>query len=1157
MTYIERIVVEGFKSYGKNKLEIPLGKGFVAVVGPNGAGKSNIGDAISFALGITTTKNLRAKNLSYLIFSRNGERAEHAYVEIHLKNDGSFPVEEEDIIISRRVLRDGRSIFKINGVNVREKDLKKFLAKAHIYEDGYNVVMQGTITQLTGMSPLGRRRIIEDIAGISEYEEKKRKALEDLGEIEAKISELKLLIEEIKIQLERLKEDMEKAKRYKEISNRKREVEIRIHLKKAWNAKRDFENLKRKLEELSKIVSGIGEEISAKEKLLAEKEERLSEINNKLLPYMEKQGKITSDIQHIDSIISSKFGEIEKYRKDIEKFEEKKISIEKEINEIDKSLEDLKVTISEEERKLEELRSLFEEKDRELQRLNRELQVSVEEARKVEEKEKQLLEIIQGKRRKLKEIEEKMEKMKTRREKAVWEMENIKEDMAKVKGRLGEISLEKERYEKIIEAETRNLSSLQKKVEFLESEIGRIRGEVEGIMKKKISLESKIALSQESRINFEGIEGVYGYAGDLIELVDDAYLTAIEVAGGGRLRYIVVESEEVARRCIEFLKRNRLGRASFIPLNKIRTIPLPPYPRQRGYLDFAVNLVRYEHKFEPAIRFVFGDTLVVESFDVAQLIGIGNYRMVTLEGELFEKTGVITGGFYENRGDLGVRVYEEKLQRLTENEELLRRREADIFNQLKNARDELITKESMIKVTTKKLETLDKEYAEITSSIKEGEERLKKGEEYLKMLEEEMKGFDKEYKRIRDELAYDEEKLNNLRLKREDITSYFISSGIEDVRKEVERIRKRLDDKREEVSSLKFRYEQLKEKRQSLLKELESVKGSIEEAKRSVSENDEAIGELKEHRKNLEEELKRSQTEVYALYKEKEGIESEIREIQAQLGHLKAEEDRKRQELQTLGMEEAKAEQKLKDIELKLIELGYGGEIVEVKEGMARLEEEAKKLQRELESMGNVNLKAEEDYKEEKARYDEYQDKYKKLLEEKRAIKELIDEVEKKKLNAFMDAFNNINKNLKRIYAFLSPGGKAEMELENEHDPFAGGINLRVKPRGKDVKYLESMSGGEKTIAALALIFAIQEYKPSPFYYFDEVDAHLDEANARKVGELIRNKSRDTQFIVVTLKEVLASYADRLIGVTARGGISKVFTVNNLSEIILEEAKSA
>jgi len=389
------------------------------------------------------------------------------------------------------------------------------------------------------------------------------------------------------------------------------------------------------------------------------------------------------------------------------------------IEDNERDVEDLRNKIEEEEKKLGELKIILEEKERELHKLNKELQVSLEEARRVEEKERQLMEIINTKRREIKDIEGRMEKLKTRRERVIWEMESIKDNMAKVKGRLGEISLEKERYEKIIETETKNLSSLRKKVEFLESEVGRIRGEIEDILKKKISLESKVVLSQESRIDFNGIEGVYGYAGDLIELVDESFLTAIEVAGGGRLKYIVVESEEVAGRCIEFLKKNRLGRASFIPLNRIKPMPLPPYPRQRGYVDFAVNLVRYEHKFEPAIKFVFGDTLVVENFDVARLIGIGNYRMVTLEGELFEKTGVITGGYYESRGDLGVKVYEEKLQRLAENEELLKKREADVFNQLKSARDELITKESMINVTVKKLEALDKEYANITANVRE------------------------------------------------------------------------------------------------------------------------------------------------------------------------------------------------------------------------------------------------------------------------------------------------------------------------------------------------------------------------------------------------------------------------------------------------------
>jgi len=224
--------------------------------------------------------------------------------------------------------------------------------------------------------------------------------------------------------------------------------------------------------------------------------------------------------------------------------------------------------------------------------------------------------------------------------------------------------------------------------------------------------------------------------------------------------------------------------------------------------------------------------------------------------------------------------------------------------------------------------------------------------------------------------------------------------------------------------------------------------------------------------------------------------------------------------------------------------------VVEIKEGSGRLREELSKVIKELSSLGSVNFKAEEEYREYEERHSDYQERYRRLKEEKESIKELIQEVETKKLRAFMETFQAVDRNLRRIFSELSPGGKAYMVLEREDDPLSGGVSLVVKPRGKEVQYLEAISGGEKTLAALSLIFAIQDYRPSPFYYFGEVDAHLDEANARRVGELLKERSKGAQFIVVTLREVLASFADRVIGVSGRGGLSRVFTLENPAELL-------
>ncbi|RMH07772.1 MAG: chromosome segregation protein SMC, partial [Aquificota bacterium] len=296
--WIEKIVVEGFKSYGKERVEIPLGRGFLAIVGPNGAGKSNIGDALSFALGLATARTLRAKNLTHLIYSRNSDKAEYAYVEVHFKNHNLFPLEEEDIVISRKVYKDGRSVFRINGTVVRERELSDFLSRAGIYESAYNVVLQGDIVRFIKMTPVERRKLIEDIAGIGEYEEKKQKALADLGEVELKIRELRLLMDEMEVQMERLKEEALRLKRYRELEEMRRQTEIKIAMRQLKDMERQKlsieEEESQKLAQLKELERVIDE----KEQEFRLVEEDLNRLKEELLPFREKVGRISQSVEY-------------------------------------------------------------------------------------------------------------------------------------------------------------------------------------------------------------------------------------------------------------------------------------------------------------------------------------------------------------------------------------------------------------------------------------------------------------------------------------------------------------------------------------------------------------------------------------------------------------------------------------------------------------------------------------------------------------------------------------------------------------------------------------------------------------------------------------------------------------------------------------------
>ena len=1143
--WIEKITVEGFKSYGKDRVEIPIGKGFVAIVGPNGAGKSNIGDAISFALGLATAKTLRAKNLSYLIYTRGEERADYAYVEVHFKNYGAFPTEEEDVFISRKVYPDGRTVFKINGTTVREKDLMEFLSHAGIYESAYNVVLQGDIIRFLKMTPVERRKLIEEISGIGEYEEKKQKALEDLGEVELKIRELSLLIDEMEIQMERLSEEVKRVQRYKEVLSKKREREIKLYMKEAYSLSLQTKELDRQLQALQEEVDHLKLQIDALEAQLKESEGVLQTINEELFPYKEKVGRISSDIDHISQKVQ------ELHRRKI-KLEEESITGMERIKNLEETLKALKeeerALILEIEEKEKELLKYEDEYSRVSQTLKDKeegLRVSLEEAQRTEEKLKDLREDLETKRKVLMEGEVKVKEIDIKKMKVQEDITTLEGEAKTLKEELGDASLKMENYNRMLKDEEVAIKKKRVELEEQEGKLKNLRREKEEILKEIAILESKLKSAEAQHLPFEGVRGVYGRVADLIRVKDLEYLKAVESAGGARLSYVVVQDEDTAKECINILKELRMGRMNFIPLNRIKDVNLPSYPRVRGAIDFVVNLVEYDKKLEKAVRFVFGDTLVVEDFESAKRIGIGTYRMVSLDGEVFEKSGVISGGYMESKGELGREFYLKELQRLYQVQERIKKDEESIERLIKSLRDDLLEKESAVKVLQRRIRELEERDKRSFERIRELEEKIKKAREYIHILEVEKQRIVSERTTLLEDIQYLQEKIENLSLKRQSIVNHYMESGIEDIRQRQEKVKKLLDNRKEEIFNLSLKLKEKEKERENIERELQNIKLHMERASQEIKDIHQKILYLEEERRKKEEELKDLESKAYQLYKSRDKLEEDIRALQSQLGRLKLTQEEKREKLIKLESDRVRMEERVKELMERLSTLGWEGELQEVKEPMSKLKEELNLLNREIELYSNVNLRAEEDYQEYQSRHQDLTQKYKKAQEEKRAIKELIEEVETKKLGVFMEAYNAINKNLKRIFSRLSPGGKAYMVLEKEDDPFSGGVNLVVKPRGKEVQYLEAISGGEKTLAALSLIFGIQDYKPSVFYYFDEVDAHLDEANARKVGELIKERSSDGQFIVVTLREAMAEYAQKLIGVSARAGISKVFPIEN------------
>jgi len=1160
--YIDRINVYGFKSYGLRRLTIPVGDGFVGIVGPNGSGKSNIGDSIVFALGLATAKSMRALKLSDLIFSSKGKSAEYAEVEVVFKNLGAFPLNDEEVSIYRRVDHSGKSTYKINGRPAKQSEVEELLSLAGIPKQGYNIVTQGDIFKFIKMTPAERRDILSEIAGITEYEERKEKALKDLQETEEKLNQAKLVLKEVKTNLKRLEEERENA-----LKALKLEEEIELLKEKIKGVKLYFlieeENKTLKaLQEIEEKISALYKEketnIEAQKELLSQIkdiETKLDEIQQSLLPIKEKEGSITAKIRASKDKITDLEKEIESLKQFLEELLKEKEEKLKQARELEEKIKQLEERLPQLETQLKQAEEELEKKNRKL----KEIEIGGTKARldlgEVEKEEKRLKDLLLDLEKKELSLKHSLEQLFEKQESYKKEIEKLNQELETLRKSKANISNYTQTQEKKLKAIQSEINRLKIRKDALEKKLQTIAQKREENFKKLTEVLVKLQQVREDRAYslIKHINGVYGQVADLISVKDDELITAIEAAGGGRLNNVVVENEDVAKECIETLRKNKAGRITFIPLNKIRVPQVNKPPFRKGVIGLAVDFVEYDPKIEKAIKYVFGDTVIVEDFDSAKGLGIGVFRMVSLDGDIFEKSGTISGGSAKSQATLGKGALEAEREKLEKEDDRLKAEELAIEEELKKISRQLEEKEKEIYKISVESESVIQREKELDTQIKQNLNRITVLEAEIANLKQKQLQIESELEKLTEEIETTRKQLSLAEKRKQTILEKMESQGLHQLRKEWEEATKKVYDLREEKTKVEKEIENLKDRLENSIKvrlfqieneklqtqdKIKLKKAEIENLQKQIEEETQKLNQLWQGLKNKE--------------KEKAELQEKLNQLREQLKSLRFEEDKINKEITFKLQDKAKLEQKVEDVRFEINQLKeeYTGEPVEG--DLKQLEKQLTDLEERRRAIGAVNQKAVEDFEEVKARYEDLSEKLKTLTEEKKSIEELIESLEEKKIRAFKEVYDTVNKNLNKIFKQLSPGGRAYLELENEENPLEGGVLLKAKPRGKDVKRLEIMSGGEKTLTALAFLFAVQRYRPAPFYYFDEVDAHLDDANARKIAELMKELSKEAQFIVVTLRDTMASYADRLIGVSAREGISNVYTLD-ISDIMKEE----
>ena len=1156
--HIKEIELRNFKSFGR-KVSIPLENDFIAITGPNGSGKSNIIDALLFALCLSSSRAMRAERLPDLIYKGdNGKNPDFAQVTVKFDNScRTMPVEEDVVEISRKVkLTKDRyhSVYSFNGDTCSLSELHDILSRSGITPEGYNVVMQGDVTRIIEMNPTERRKIIDEIAGVADFDEKKRKALGELEVVRERIDRLDVILDEVSAQRLKLGEERDRAITYQAHRDEKRHQEAFLLLAKLREAEAEQASLEKETEDLLAQDELFRERYRAKKDALASQEDELK--------------RLSSDIAH-----KGEDEQLEVKRK----IEELKGEIEREESRIEMADREISETEVERRRIYLEMARLSEEAEALTTKIR---DAGIREASLVAELEEES-ERLEGVRSEIAEadveyaqLRDEMVVVKRKREDVKTEMADLMRDRDRYLDAARRRSSDQEdicnqisEYEETIRSSEREAERIKREIDQLEErgrelerngddlgfamigvrrELAEADQRLQELQVEKAKAEASLRSAREGPGFSKGVEVVRtalqkgqleGLHGTIAELgrADNSYATALEVAAGARLQSIVAQTDEDASQAIAYLKRVRGGRVTFLPLNKMKTGRVPPDPPSLpGVVDYALNLVQFDGEFLPAFWHVFRDTLVVEDLTSARQL-MGRYRMVTLEGDLVEKSGAMTGGHYRSRvsfaADEGKRLAEISGRLALAEEERegildrLDRVEGEI-SRLKRDEDEL--NREMSKKSFRLEETKD-QTVRLDRTILEQKARLEDMEQEAAGVREQLDFLETVLEKGKNTLAGLDSKIETLEKGLEGSEIPALTSRAEEAEARIRDL-----ERRKGVIDAEVTKEKLKEEIGSQrIDELAARKEILEDKKKDALDRKRIAGERRVENKKVMEAKREREKEIEQELHDLKGVRGKLLEDvmarQREVDSLQMESERIKARMTATSIAGDEAKARAEEIRAEIV--GRGVDVTAEPPKVQTIMRKIKALERSMLELEPVNMLAIEEYGQVSDRCDFLLDRRDTLQREREDILGKLERYDLMKKEAFMTSFNAINENFEGIFNQLS-GGEGRLILEDEEDPLGGGMTIRARPARKSFHRLEAMSGGEKSLTALAFIFAIQKFRPAPFYALDEIDMFLDGANVEKVAKLISDVSEVAQFMVVSLRKPMIQEARYILGVT-------------------------
>lgn len=1170
--YLKRLELKGFKSF-PNKTDIIFKEGVTAIVGPNGSGKSNVSDAVRWVLGEQSIKSLRGDKLEDVIFAGSDNQKPMNFCEVALTIDNSdekLNIDYSEVTIKRRAYRNGESQFYLNNKNCRLKDIKEILLDTGIGKDGYSIIEQGKVDEILSNNPVNRRKVFDEACGISKYRYKKTESERNLRNTKENLDRINDIYVEIENQIKPLYNQQAKARKYLDLSETLKKLEVNNYIREIQRIEQQLKEINSQYEVLEKELEHID-----KEKILFE--ENSKEVSIQIEEIDKSIEKATEYINSIKSVIDKKDYEINllNQRKDNSSTKIKRNT--EELENINKSLQDNKEN-------LEKINNEKQEKEKSINEFKNQLNIFMEKNETNKNKIEELNDRIENLKDEIIKLLNEKQDVSNKLSTLNANKDNINQRNEHIDVEISEINEKLKSKEVLLKEIQDKINNKKEKIEDLNKKVNNYYENLRKLKEDNQNLNTKIqnnnyALKEySSKLNvyidmenhYEGfnrgvkevlknknLSGIYGALGQVVT-VPQKYEKAIEAALGAYMQNIITADENSAKAAINYLKHNKIGRVTFLPMNIIKSKKINNIQTRTNFIGIASDLISYDDKYKDILENILGRTIVIDNIDegikFARETG-HKYKVVTLEGEILNPGGSLTGGSLKTSGNILSRKrlineFNEKIKTTKEENTSIQEKLVSIEKDIISCKDNIQSYEEEIKNLDKELIFSNSSYSRYEEEINNFLSSMKKLEnekqnlgsnlsytlQKKEVLESQIKDIDDKHKNNKENIEVLNEELNKESEIYETEKSKFDNINLQltkdkEILKSFNADMERINEYLNQLHSKKLLIEKENNEEENKIKDIDEKvileDREKENLKNQLSENNKNLENKKIARENLKQKLDDNNIKLKNIDKQFMELKEGIFKVESKIEKLES-----NKESNNFKLFEDYNLTYLQAVELRDDEIEINKKILD-------------SIKKDIRSLGNVNVDSIEEYKETKERYDFYSEQKEDLQKSIEAIEEIITDLEGHMKVQFKEEFDKINENFKYVYNRLFGGGEGNLTILDEENILESDIEITAKPPGKKMKNLSLLSGGEKALTAISILFSILLAKPTPFCILDEIEAPLDDSNIARFGTFLKELTSRTQFIAVTHRRGTMEAADYIYGVTMeQRAISKVIALS-------------